>query len=49
MNQSATLQDVVPFASTQTMLILVGLVASGKVHMILESLDQAGRLVVSRH
>ncbi|KAJ8585991.1 hypothetical protein M405DRAFT_744341 [Rhizopogon salebrosus TDB-379] len=30
MNQSATLQDVVPFASTQTMLILVGLVASGK-------------------
>ncbi|KAG1880341.1 hypothetical protein C8R48DRAFT_767138 [Suillus tomentosus] len=30
MDQDETLQDLVPFAGTQTMLILVGLVASGK-------------------
>lgn len=31
MDQDETLQDLAPFAGTQTMLILVGLVASGKV------------------
>lgn len=34
MDQSMNLQDLVPFAGAQTMLILVGLVASGKVHVI---------------
>jgi len=32
--------DLVPFSGAQTMLILVGLVASGKVHVIMNNIER---------
>jgi len=45
MEQHMPLEDLVPFAGTQTMLILVGLVASGKVHVISIIIVTAAALV----
>jgi len=45
MEQHMPLQDLVTFAGAQTMLILVGLVASGKVHVISIIIVTAAALV----